>query len=219
MKYKNKILFNIISRNNESTINQSIKSILEQKNVRPYINIGCLNSTDKSFVFAKTYCQNPLTYEPTLVVTDNILISRIENEKSAIINGINFGASKNVEYYCFMHLPCILSRDYCEKTLALMDDEISAVFTDVIDSGLNIYSSLNNDNIINIGPCFIIKASFAKRFNNENIGDYLNSMVNQTIFGHIPKFLVNSDHISSLPKNIGADIVFTVDNYIKELGI
>lgn len=216
MLYKQKILYSVICRNNDSIIKECLNSILAQKNVNQYINVSCIGSTDKSFPIAKGFCKNPSVYEPSYVIADKIRVALVDNEKTAIHNTISYGDEIGVQYYCFMHHPCILNEMYSKRCESMIDEEIGACFTDILDTGINIYTSLNNNYVINLGPCFLIKARFVKMFSENNMTEFLLKIINHTVFAHIPETLASSDMLKGVMDK-REDMVLTVDDYLKEL--
>lgn len=201
LNYKKKVLFNIISRNDKGIISSSINSILAQDGIKPFINVACLDCHDTTFYLAKQFCENPSVYEPEVVVSDAISVCKTTDEKTSITNGLIMGRKNEVQYYCFMHCPGILDKFYCKKLISLINEDIICSYSNIIDSGLPIYTTLTSDKNINIGSYFITKASVAERFNHSSMGDFLGNIVNFGVMANVPEFLVESKWLESLLKH------------------
>ncbi len=200
LEYKHKVLFSLISRDNDDELKECIESILAQTGIIPFISIACLNSNDTSFFIAKSFCKDILEYEPFYIVSKNIAVYRVNTEKKAIDNAIKFGNNNKCEYYTFMHNPGILNKDYTKRAIKLIKEDVIGVYTDSIDSSIKMYSNLASDREINLGPYFVTKGSIANMFNHEAMADYLKNIVNRGVFAHIPEFLVESKWIKSVLK-------------------
>lgn len=200
LSLKNKVLFNILCRADERCIQKSIDSCLNQSDIIPYINVSILSNADNSFSKAKEKCVNPIIYEPNIIYSENTLISRGVNEQNSIIQSIQFGAKNSCKYYCFMHSPCVLNPELLKKSIKLIKDDVVGCYSNIIDSDIRIYTSFWSENSVGIGPVVILKDSVAQRFNAQNMGDFIKSMVNFGVLYHIPEFLVEAQWINSISK-------------------
>jgi len=198
LAFKPKVLFNLICRNDETIIQDCLDSILSQEGIRPYLNISCLDSNDTTFFWAKSYCKSPSVYEPNQVVSEQITACRTPDEKSSLINGVITGRRVEAQYYVFMHCPGILTKNYSKKLITLINDEVMGGYTDVIDSGIKIYTHLNTDRCINIGPYLLLKSSISEQYNHEDMRSFLSAIVNIGILAHLPEFLAGNNWIKSL---------------------
>lgn len=199
LKFKPKILYNVIFRNNHDQVKECIESILAQDDVRPYIAASCLNSTDNSFSWCKTLVgKNPSVYDPSMAMDEKYATFMVSDERAAITNGIIFGNSKEVQYYCFMYCPGILAQSYSKRAVKCMNEDTIGAYSDIIDSGIKIYTHLNVDSTINIGSFVFLKSSIAQRFGHNTMPEFLASIVNLGVFAHIPEFLAESKWIQSI---------------------
>lgn len=201
LNFKKKVLFNIISRSDEDIIVDSINSILSQDGIKPFINVASLDCHDTTFYLAKQFCKNPSVYEPSVVISEDITVCRTTEEKTSITNGLIMGRKHDVQYYCFMHCPGILDKQYCKKLISQFNEDVICAYSNIMDSGLPVYTNLSVDKNINIGSYFIIKANLAERFNNNSMGDFLSAIVNLGVMVNVPEFLVESKWLESLSKH------------------
>lgn len=200
LKIKKKVLFSIIARDDEDSLRDCVNSILAQNGISPYISVSCLGSKDTSFPIAKSFCKKPKSYEPAIVVSDTFLVTKTPDEKSAISNAIAFGNDSGCEYFFFMYNPGELNPDYINRAIDLLNDDVIAVYSNINDSGIQIYTSTVG-NSLSIGSFFLTKKSIANRFNAGCVADFVNSIVNLGVFYHIPETLVTSKWIDYILKH------------------
>lgn len=198
MLMKKKVLYNVIARDNEDEIGQCIESILGQVGVDPYISVSCVETSDKSFFIAKSFCSKPTEIHPNFLLSKKICVFRTNTEQSSINNGLVFSKSSGIENYCFMQTPGIINREFSAKALPLIKDDVIGVYCDNLMDGVKFYSNLAGDKEINVGSYLFLKKSIAQMFNHPNMGEFLKDIVNLGVFIHIPEFLVESKWIKSV---------------------
>lgn len=192
LNFKYNILYLIVAKRVDN-LKESIESCLSQENVNPFIFIAC-NSLE-SFREAKLLCKKPIIYEPTLVVSKNMIIIMSNDEKSIMHQAIKFGVSNSCKYYCMCFIPAKLNNSFSKKSVEKIKDDVIGCYSNVIDSGSKLYTNITSINLINFGPVVFMKKEIATAFNHENVGDFLRFCVINGCFYHFDDFLVETQWI------------------------
>ena len=187
LNFKHNVCYLIIAKRPE-LVKEAIDSCLSQTNVNPYVIVVC--ESRESFYEAKLLCTNPIIYEPNVVSCKNMLVVHAGvDEKSAMINMVNFGRSKNCQYYCICLLPSVLNKDFSKRSVAQIKDVVIGTYTNMMDSGLKVYTSISGMDSIYPGTVIFLKKEIATAFNHEKIGDFIRFCISNGCLYHFEEFL------------------------------
>lgn len=198
LKFKHNTLFSIFSGENID-IAGCISSCLVQEGVNPYLFV-CHSERGNSYYTSKSLCENPTIYEPELVVSKNMMITFKTEEGNDVRRAINFGLENKCKYFCFIYVPSILDKQFCDRSIKELKDEVIGTYSNLMDSGKPIYTNICNGNI-NAGPVFMITEKWAKTFNFPLMGDFLRHLTYNGAFYHFDEFLIRNQWTKILSKN------------------
>ncbi len=191
LKFKQNILFSVLTHGPDTK--DCIKSCLEQDGVNPFI---CVNAReyDGSFIGAKSLCENPFIYEPNYVESARMICSVGGDEKLNIGRAISFGLKNKCKYFCFIQTPTELDSSFSKKSIDLIKDEIIGTYSNLLDSGIKIYTHMILGEP-NVGPVIFVSLRHAQIFNHNSVGEYISQLSRMGAFYKFDDFLVRNQWI------------------------